>query len=404
MQGRILSANIWVVKTKKSGDKVTKEETDVAFRQKLIILLQELLEIDTQNPPGRERALVQYIIAKLGLRKEQYEIIPHSENRASLVVSVPGESKDTILFLGHLDTVPCGNKDRWRYPPIAGTQVGDRIYGLGASDMKSGLAVLLTVLQQVLCREKPLRQSLLFVFTADEESHCAGAKAVAGSKWMKHVKAVFLSEPTNGKTVLAEKGVLWILLKIQGRQAHGAMPEEALNGNEFLWKTIEMIQEEIRQLEASRLLGAASVSTTIFQGGFKSNIIPETAEAVLDIRTVCPSNHEQIRDCLKRMKWQLKKQYDVQLWFEITNEKMVLEETTDTPFIGKWLSLSKEPDEPMGIPYYTDLAELLRKHSCEFVICGPGTIEKMHKVDESVEITELEQTARKYLKFIEQYG
>lgn len=379
------------------------EKKDTLFRQNLVTLLQELLETDTQNPPGGERKLIQYIIRKLGLQKEQYEILSHDGDHASLIVSVPGRNEDTVLFLGHLDTVPYGNEDRWQYPPIAGTREGNRIYGLGASDMKGGLAVFLTVLQQVLCWEKPPGYSLLFIFTADEESHCTGARAVAEGSWLKHVKAVFLSEPTNGRTALAEKGTLWVRLRIQGKQAHGAMPEEALNGNEFLWKVIGMIKEEFKHLDISPLLGTASVSTTIFQGGFKSNIIPGTAEAVLDIRTVCPSNHEQIRDILRWLKQQFEKQYRVQLHYEITNEKKVLEETADTPFIRRWLSLSGKPEKPVGIPYYTDLAELLREHSCEFVICGPGNITKMHKVDECVEIPELEQTAQRYLTFIEQF-
>lgn len=382
---------------------MTKEKTEVTFRHKLEVLLKELLEIDTQNPPGKEADLIQFILSKLHLREEQYVILPHEEGRASLIVSVPGKSKDTVLFLGHLDTVPCGDKEKWRYPPIEGTKVKDRMYGLGASDMKSGLAVMVMVLQQVLHQESLPEKSLRFVFTADEESHCMGAKTIAANGWMEHVTEVLLSEPTNGQTVIAEKGVLWISLKMEGRQAHGAMPEQALNGNEFLWKAISALKGEIQQLVTSRLLGKASVSTTIFQGGFKSNIIPGTSEAVLDIRTVCPSNHEQIKKKLQKIQKQFQKEYGVQLFFQIINEKKVLEEPVDTPLVKKWMSLSDKPEKPKGIPYYTDLAELLEENSCEFVICGPGKISKMHNVDEYVELSELEQVAGKYLKFLNQY-
>lgn len=400
-----LFVKIWPVKnkTKKSGGRVTKEKTEVAFRQNLEVLLKELLEIDTQNPPGKEADLIQFILSKLNLREEQYEILPHDANRASLIVSVPGKSKETVLFLGHLDTVPCGDRGKWKYPPIAGTKVEGRMYGLGASDMKSGLAVIVTVLQQVLSQENPPEKSLRFVFTADEESHCMGAKTIVANGWLEDVTEVLLSEPTDGQTVIAEKGVLWISLRMEGRQAHGAMPEQALNGNEFLWKAIGALKGEIQQLETSLLLGTASVSTTIFQGGFKSNIIPGTSEAVLDIRTVCPSNHEQIKSKLDKIKNQFREQYGVQLFFQITNEKKVLEEPVDTPLVKKWMSLSESPEIPKGIPYYTDLAELLEKNNCEFVICGPGKISKMHNVDEYVELSELEKVARKYLKFLNQY-
>ena len=61
----------------------------------------------------------------------QYEIFDHGEGRASLVVSIPGESSESVMFLGHIDTVPCGDETAWKYKPVHATEGGDRIYGLG---------------------------------------------------------------------------------------------------------------------------------------------------------------------------------------------------------------------------------------------------------------------------------
>ena len=167
------------------------------------------------------------VYKRQALNESQYEIFDHGEGRASLVVSIPGESSESVMFLGHIDTVPCGDETAWKYKPVHATEDGDRIYGLGSSDMKSGVAIMLTVLDTVLKMKKTPKKTLRFVFTADEESGCMGAKRVAKCSWMDDVKEILLSEPTDGKVVIAEKGVLWILLKIAGRQAHGAMPEEA---------------------------------------------------------------------------------------------------------------------------------------------------------------------------------
>lgn len=367
------------------------------------IFLRELLEIDTQNPPGKEDMIVRYIIKRMALNESQYEIFDHGEGRASLVVSIPGESSESVMFLGHIDTVPCGDETAWKYKPVHATEGGDRIYGLGSSDMKSGVAIMLTVLDTVLKMKKTPKKTLRFVFTADEESGCMGAKRVAKCSWMDDVKEILLSEPTDGKVVIAEKGVLWILLKIAGRQAHGAMPEEAKNGNEYLWKAIEWIKNSLPCLEESKLLGKASISTTIFQGGFKSNIIPGSAQAVLDVRTVASSNHNQIKTCLKQIQESFEAQYQVRMTYEIKNEKMVLEEQTDVPLVKKWLSLYDTAEYPKGIPYYTDLAELLRENDGKFVICGPGRMKKMHNVDEYVTRFQLEKVAEKYLEYMNQY-
>lgn len=365
--------------------------------------LRELLSIDTQNPPGKEAQIVQFIIREMGLKKEQYEILDHGGGRASLIVSIPGNSKDTVLFLGHLDTVPCGDSAAWQYPPIQATEKEGCLYGLGSSDMKSGVAIMLVLLQKVLQWKTKPQKTIRFVFTADEESQCAGSKAVAQCAWMNEVTEILLSEPTDGKTVIAEKGVLWITLGIVGRQAHGAMPEEARNGNEFLWKAIEQMREEMEELEVSKVLGKTSISTTVFQGGFKSNIIPGTAEAVLDIRTVAASNHRQIKEYLEKLQKEFYQKYQVKLHFEIQNEKMVLEESKKAMLVQKWMSLEKIERQPEGIPYYTDLAELLKNHQSEFIICGPGKIKKMHNIDEYVELAKLHEVTEKYITFLNQF-
>lgn len=365
--------------------------------------LKELLSMDTQNPPGKEAQIVRFIIQKMELKREQYEILDHGGGRASLIVSIPGKSDDTVLFLGHIDTVPCGNSAEWRYPPIQMTEENGRLYGLGSSDMKSGVAMMLVVLQKILSAKEKYQKTIRFAFTADEESQCAGSKAVAQCDWMDDVKEILLSEPTDGKTVIAEKGVLWITLDIVGRQAHGAMPEEARNGNEFLWKAIEQMKEKIKDLETSPILGKASISTTVFQGGFKSNIIPGTAEAVLDIRTVTASNHTQIKQYLKKLQKDFYEKHQVKVSFEVKNEKKVLEEKTDTKLVQKWMSLEETEEKPAGIPYYTDLAELLKNHTSEFIICGPGKMKKMHNIDEYVENAQLQKITQKYIAFLNQY-
>lgn len=125
------------------------------------IFLRELLEIDTQNPPGKEDMIVRYIIKRMALNESQYEIFDHGEGRASLVVSIPGESSESVMFLGHIDTVPCGDETAWKYKPVHATEDGDRIYGLGSSDMKSGVAIMLTVLDTVLKMKKTPKKTLL---------------------------------------------------------------------------------------------------------------------------------------------------------------------------------------------------------------------------------------------------
>ena len=109
-----------------------------------VTLTQQLLAFDTINPPGNEGACAAFLrglLEKAGFRVESYE---HAPGRTSLVASVghPGGSP-SLCFVGHLDTVPLGNAE-WQRDPFAGDIHEGRLYGRGASDMKSGVAAFVT--------------------------------------------------------------------------------------------------------------------------------------------------------------------------------------------------------------------------------------------------------------------
>ena len=102
-----------------------------------------------------------------------------------------------------------------------------------------------------------------------------GAKRVAKCSWMDDVKEILLSEPTDGKVVIAEKGVLWILLKIAGRRAHGAMPEEAKMATSIFWKAIEWIKNSLPCLEESNCRGRHLSVQRFFREDLKAISFPD---------------------------------------------------------------------------------------------------------------------------------
>ncbi len=113
-------------------------------RSELVDLTLDLLSIDTSNPPGDTREIVDLIEAwleSLDVETERFAVDPAKPN---LLATVPGESDQTLLFNGHLDTVPF-DADEWSHDPL-GERAGDRIYGRGATDMKGAVAAMLVAL------------------------------------------------------------------------------------------------------------------------------------------------------------------------------------------------------------------------------------------------------------------
>lgn len=370
-------------------------------------VLRKMIRTDTQNPPGNEAVLVSYIAGRL---RERYgalrqKVIYHDGgSRASLIVRIAGKkAEDAVAFLGHLDTVPAGNADGWSYPPLDGVLTEGRyLYGRGANDMKSGLVSMLIVLEYCLETHLVPDNDLFFVFTADEECGGRGIADVKKSCILDHVNRIFVAEPTGGKLGITEKGSLWIELVANGRQAHGASPEKGINPIEFLSRYIYDWKNRILKGRDGKMRHI-SVSTTIFKGGEKSNVIPATATAVLDIRTRSEEQHKIILETLAAAALEMKKEAGITIRYKILAERIPLRMEKDSTFVRQTAQavrrLGREPVYT-DIPYYTDLAILLKEKKTDFIILGPGNEEDMHTVNEKTDVSKIKELADIYLEYL----
>src|SRR5689334_16184588 len=134
-------------------------------------LTRELLAFNTINPPGMERACARHLGGMLeaaGFRVAYHEF---AEGRTSLVAQIGGNGdKAPICFTGHIDVVPLGAA-KWTRDAFAGETDGDRIYGRGSTDMKSGIAAFVVAALD-LARDMAKGPGLVLVITAGEEIGC----------------------------------------------------------------------------------------------------------------------------------------------------------------------------------------------------------------------------------------
>lgn len=362
----------------------------------------EFLSINTQNPPGNEKPAVDYLVDRIReVDKEHrmhYQIISHSEHRASVVFRMEGAEKNTgLAFWGHLDTVPAGESAQWKYPAITGTYVEpDWIYGRGATDMKSGDVAILMVMEYLLTERIVPKRTLFFVFTADEEVGCVGSGSVRDSELLKQVTEYIVAEPTDNRIGISEKGTLWIALEAHGRQAHGALPETGINAIEQIYRWIDVLKGKY---PPDRI----SISTTMLQGGFKENIIPGYAKAVLDIRTEDEEIHEQVQKDIAELELLFREKNGVDIRHKLLQERIPLIMEKDSAMVSKMADCIRKMSgkaEYIRIPFYTDLAVLFRYHKSPFLILGPGEADGLHVANEKVKLSAIRQAVRIYLNYI----
>lgn len=307
------------------------------LEQDAITMCQEMIRIPSVNfgeGKGDEKAMADYVVGKLaevGITSSIYEAAP---GRCNVVANIEGldSSRAGLVVHGHIDVVPANAED-WSVDPFSGEIRDGMIWGRGALDMKNMDAMILAIVRKwARIGYKPPRRIVL-VFFADEE-----AGMTYGSRWMaKEHPEVFtgcteaISEVGgfsvtvgDGKRLYlvegAQKGIHWMKLTAHGRAGHGSM----MNDNNAVtaiasavekignhtWpqrytKTVKIFFEQVAKAtnkpfdlsdlrpllkelgSTARMIGATlqnSANPTMLQAGYKANVIPQSASAIIDGR------------------------------------------------------------------------------------------------------------------------
>ena len=272
--------------------------------KKSIALLKEILAIPSVNGADNEGAVAEFIANYLKEKHIDAFVQQIDETHANIIAKLEGKSSETVVWNGHLDTVPYGSTEEWNTDPSIPVEKNGRIYARGASDMKSGLAAMVYLLGEIgESGEKP-EQTILFLGTCDEEKSGLGAEKILEEIDLSSGSLLLIGEPTGCKLGVAQKGCIWAQLNISGKTSHGAYPEEGYNAVEYGMKIVCRIKKWVTEYE-HRVLGTATAQVTMIQGGIAPNMTPDFAEILLDIRTVPGISAEDVEK--KILYYELKK-------------------------------------------------------------------------------------------------
>ncbi|WP_193509627.1 M20/M25/M40 family metallo-hydrolase [Cryobacterium sp. BB736] len=310
------------------------------------IIARDLIRFDTTNygegKSNGEADAAEYLnvkLTELGLQPELFESAP---GRVSLVARVEGRdsSKPALVVHGHTDVVPAQAED-WSVDPFEGVIKDGMLWGRGAVDMKNMDAMIVTALQDILGSGQQPARDLVIAFFADEEAGGEyGAHYLVDTHPELFAGATEAISEVGGYSVTlngqrayllqtGEKSLVWIRLVAKGRAAHGsryirdnavtrlAEAVAAIGRREWPVRltdtTSQLIAELARILEvdpqtagpddivlatgtAAGFIQASLRTTTnptLLSAGYKHNVIPETASALIDIRTL-PGEEEQV--------------------------------------------------------------------------------------------------------------
>lgn len=371
----------------------------------IIDILKSLVEIDSSNPPGNETYIVNYIMSHFK-DYEYMKVICHCENRASLIIDVPGESNELVVVVGHLDTVPATNLSQWQSNPFNPVIINNKMYGRGTSDMKSGIACMINVAKYFIYNYIKPKKTVRFMFTADEESSGIGIRSLIDLGYLNNAKYLLIPETSDESIVIKEKGALWLKIKVHGKPSHGSTPELGINAIEKLYELIYNIKPIIDNNDTDNLLGKNSIAINKIQGGTRTNITADYCEAEIDIRTIpnLKFTHETIINQFYKIINDLKSKYEgLEIYLEVLNNRIPIMTDENNELVksirGVMSSLGYCVDIK-GVKFFTDGSIILSKYDMPFAIYGPGIIEQCHVDNEYVLLDSLERVQNVYIELL----
>jgi len=378
-------------------------------KKELIDLTTRLVQISTENPPGNEKAAAQFLkplLSKMGFKTKT---VLSPKGRWNIVAERRwGKGGRTLIFNGHLDVVPAGNPSQWKFPPFRGTLSKGRIYGRGASDMKSGIACFIHALSTIERSKMRLRQGAVVLhLVSDEESHGRQGMGFLTQKEGIRGDAALVGEPTDLQPVIAQKGALWLRISTLGKSAHGSRPHLGVNAVEKMMKLMERLNSIPLEMEHP-LLGKPTLNVGTIQGGTKINIVPDRCEIEAD-RRMLPG--EKKVEVLEKMKETLDSLRSRDPFFQYRIEEIDFAEPCEVNPEEEIVKIAVDAiQEVMGkkpslraFSGFTDSRFYINQRHIPTLIFGPGEVDQSHTTDESVEVEALVQAARIYGLIVANY-
>ena len=326
-----------------------------------------------------------------------------SASQANLFSTINGQDNlkgKGIILSGHTDVVPAVASE-WTSDPYIAREKDNKVYGRGTCDMKGFIACTLAVAP--LFASKKLKAPIHFSYTFDEETGCLGAPLVLADLKKRNINfsACIIGEPTSMKAITAHKGYNEYITHFTGLSGHASNPESGVSAIEYAIrysnKLIEL-RNELKKRNSKKTSFSPSYSTLQIgkiSGGIGANVIPDQCSLEWEVRPINKDDGDFVS-----------KNID-----SFTKDILLPEMKKNNPkgnikkeIIGEVVGFNKEEtseavnlvcnltgDNAKETMSFGTEAGLFQNSGISTVICGPGSIEQAHTVDEYITFDQLKK-------------
>jgi len=358
-------------------------------------LVSDLVSIETENPPGNERPGNEFVRNWFRDRDVNAKLIHEPFEGRPQVVAEVGDGSPTVVLNGHVDVFPVGDHDRWTHDPYGGDVVDGQLYGRGAIDMKTGVALgmLTTARAQTKADNGNLNGRVLMHVAVGEESGEPGTQWLVEQGYTGDHGIVL--EPTAMTTYTSTKGLAWYQITVTGEPSHAAYPNQGTNA---ISRTLPVIQaleaydERVRQRNHP-LCGQEYASLTGLDAGTKENVIPESTRITIDRRFSPDRSIADVDAEIDEVITDVASEHGL----SITWERTRLYESAETDPNNKTAQVFREHSaavadvstEPAGAEWSCDFRNLVNEgNMTQSIVWGPGDVSQAGTFDEHVDLAD----------------
>jgi len=364
-------------------------------------ILSDLIKFPTISGTSNLK-LIEYCEKRLNkLGATSFKTINESTQQANLFSTLNGGKKlngDGIILSGHTDVVPAATKE-WSSDPYIAREKDNKIYGRGSCDMKGFIAC--TLAMAPLFASSNLKKPIHFSYTYDEETACLGAPVMLDDLKKRKINfsACIIGEPTSMKAITAHKGYNEYITEFTGLSGHASDPEHGVSAVEYAIRYSNKLMElrdELKKRKQKKNVFSPPYSTLQIgkiNGGIGTNVIADKCTLDWEARPIAQEDGEFINKNIdsyaeKTLLPEMRKIYPKSNIKKITVGEVVgFDEKAGSEAVDLVCNLTG--DNSKDVVSFGTEAGLFQEFGISTVVCGPGSIEQAHTVDEYITFDQL---------------
>ena len=385
----------------------TENNSDLLFKNSVKILT-DLISFKTISGEDNT-ALIDYcdnILKKLGATS--FRTYDEEKKRVNLFATFKAKSlnnKKPIILSGHTDVVPVSKG--WSSDPFTATIRENKLYGRGSCDMKGFIAC--TLAYAPIYSKTNLDRDIHFSFTFDEETACIGAPILIEELKKRNIKdgICIVGEPTNMKIIDAHKGCYEYTTYFRGLAGHSSIPNKGVNAVEYATRYVNKLMELRERLKERKPEDSifdppySTLSIGGIFGGIAHNVIADKCHVNWETRPVVKEDGVFLNQEIDKYANEVLLPDMKKIFPNASIEKNIIGEIIGFDRKSKSdaceLISSLTGDNSRQVVSFGTEAGLFQEIGISTVVCGPGSIEQAHKIDEFIILDEL----KKCLKLLE---